>query len=153
MAVDSRRIGPADPPRAGRWRLMAEAWSIDESIVIVGVCGSGKSTLAQRLRTLGYPARVCVQEHSYVPFLWMRRGRPRVLVHLQASLEVVCRRRSVAWTEEVLALQRARLAMARAHADLDIDTDALTPEEVCERVVRHLKEHHLFAGQGGRDIT
>ncbi len=124
---------------------MAEALSVDESIVIVGVCGSGKSTLAQRLRALGYPARVCVQEHSYVPFLWMRRGRPRVLVHLQASLEVVCRRRGVAWSEEVLALQRARLAMARENCDLDIDTDPLTPEEVCERVVRYLNQRHLFS--------
>ena len=123
---------------------MAETSPIDESIVIVGVCGSGKSTLARGLRALGYPARVCVQEHSYVPFLWMRRGRPRVLVHLRASLETVCRRRQVAWTEDVLVSQRSRLELARAHCDLDIDTDPLTPDEVRERVIRYLRERQLF---------
>jgi RNase adaptor protein for sRNA GlmZ degradation len=127
---------------------MAEALPIDESIVIVGVCGSGKSTLARGLRALGYPARVCVQEHSYVPFLWMRHGRPRVLVHLQASLVTVCRRREVAWSEEVLALQRERLAVARAHSDLDIDTDPLTADQVRERVVQYLRERHLFVATG-----
>jgi len=132
---------------------MAEPSPIDESIVIVGVCGSGKSTLAAGLRALGYPARVCVQEHSYVPFLWMRRGRPRVLVHLQASLETVSRRRDVAWTEEVLELQRDRLALARAHCDLDIDTNPLTADEVRERVVCYLRERQLFGAPGGQDIT
>lgn len=119
---------------------MAESSPIDESIVIVGVCGSGKSTLARGLQALGYPARVCVQEHSYVPALWMRRGRPRVLVYLRASLETVCRRRDVAWTEDVLAVQRDRLALAHAHCDLDIDTGALTAGEVREMVVRYLRQ-------------
>ncbi len=117
--------------------------TVDESIVIVGVCGSGKSTLSRGLQALGYPARVCVQEHSYVPTLWRRRGRPRLLVYLEASLEAVCRRRGVHWSEEVLALQRARLAVARANADLRIDTDSLTIEQVRQRVLDELSARHL----------
>ncbi len=108
-------------------------------IVVVGVCGAGKSTLVQGLRALGYRARECVQEHSGVPALWRWRGRPGVLVYLEASLEAVCRRRGVRWGEEVLADQRERLADARRHCDLYIDTDPLTALEVRERVVAFLR--------------
>jgi len=54
----------------------------------------------------------------------------------------------VAWSEEVLALQRERLAVARAHSDLDIDTDPLTADQVRERVVQYLRERHLFVATG-----
>lgn len=117
--------------------------SVDPTIVVVGVCGAGKSTLVRGLTALGYPARVCVQEHSYVPTLWCRRGRPQVLVYLHASLETVCRRRNVHWDESVLASQRARLALARAHCDLYVDTDPLTIPEVLERVVAYLRSRGL----------
>src|SRR6476660_778659 len=39
-------------------------------VVVVGVCSSGKSTLVGRLKTAGYDAHACSQEHSYVPHLW-----------------------------------------------------------------------------------
>ncbi len=107
-------------------------------IVVVGVCGAGKSTLVRGLRALGYKARVCVQEHSGVPALWCWRGRPWALVYLEASLEAVCRRRSVRWDEEVLARQHERLADARKHCDLYLDTTPLTAVEVRERVVAFL---------------
>jgi len=108
-------------------------------IVVVGVCGAGKSTLVRGLRALGYPARVCVQEHSYVPHLWRRHGRPRVLICLEAGLEAVCQRRHVQWDEDVLAVQRSRLADARQNCDLAIDTDPLTVEEVLSRAVDYLR--------------
>lgn len=118
---------------------MADDSARDESIVVVGVCGAGKSTLVRGLAALGYPSRVCVQEHSYVPTLWKRRGRPRLLVYLDASAETVSRRRGVHWDEGVLAIQRGRLALARANCDLYIETDQLTPEQVMARVVEHLE--------------
>ncbi|HOG48776.1 MAG TPA: hypothetical protein PLJ35_07955 [Anaerolineae bacterium] len=116
---------------------------MDESIVIVGVCGAGKSTLARGLQALGFPARVCAQEHSYVPALWRRRGRPRVLVYLEASLAVVRRRRGVPWEEHVLATQRERLALAREHCDLCVDTDPLSIDQVRQQVVSYLLAHNV----------
>lgn len=94
--------------------------------------------MANGLRALGYRARACVQEHSYVPTLWLWRGRPRVLVCLEASLATVCRRRGVQWAPEALAVQRERLALARAQCDLLVDTDPLSIEQVRGRVVEHL---------------
>ncbi len=99
-------------------------------IVIVGVCGAGKSTLAAGLESLGYRARACGQEHSYVPSLWRRRGRPLALIYLEANLDSVCRRLGVRWEESVLEVQRGRLANARENADLVIETDELTVEQV-----------------------
>ncbi len=116
----------------------------EEAIVVVGVCGAGKSTLARGLRALGYPARACVQEHSYVPTLWRRHGRPRVLVYLHAGLDTVCRRRHVRWDESVLAAQRSRLALARQSCDLFVDTDPLTIDQVRGRVVAYLQSRGLW---------
>ena len=118
---------------------MADSEPADPSVVVVGVCGAGKSTLVAGLRAVGCPARVCVQEHSYVPTLWRRRGRPRALIYLHASLEAVCRRRQVRWDESALTGQRARLAGARAACDLYIDTDGLSAAQVLERAVAYLR--------------
>ena len=113
-------------------------------IVVVGVCGSGKSVLVQGLRALGYPAWECAQEHSYVSGLWRRRGYPRVLVYLHASLPAVRRRLGVRWDESALAAQRARLAEARAHCDLYVDTDLLPVQKVLHQVVEYLRSQRLY---------
>ncbi len=123
---------------------MADSSRTDETIVVVGVCGAGKSTLVRGLTALGCPARVCVQEHSDVPTLWCRHGRPRVLIYLHASLATVCRRLDVDWDESALAVQRARLALARSECDLYIDTDPLTATEVLARVLAYLRLRQLF---------
>ena len=39
-------------------------------MVIVGPDAAGKSTLVARLTALGYNARCCAQDHSYVPDMW-----------------------------------------------------------------------------------
>ena len=114
-------------------------------IVVVGVCGSGKSVLVQSLRALGYPAWECAQEHSYVPGLWRRHGRPGVLIYLHAGLPAVCRRLNVRWDESTLAAQRTRLAEARAHCDLYIDTDRLPPQQVLCQVIEYLRARRLHA--------
>ena len=104
-------------------------------IGVVGPCGAGKSTLVRALRARGIAAREIAQEHSGVPAMWQRITRPDRLVYLDVSREIAERRleRELPpdWWEEMTA----RLAHARAHADLILETDSLTPEEVLKQVL------------------
>jgi cytidylate kinase len=103
-------------------------------VVVVGPDAAGKSTLVERLRALGYNARCCAQDHSYVPDMWQRVSRPDFLVFLDARLETIARRRAVDWHQKWLDELRTRLAHARSHCDLYLPTDDLTRGEVVERV-------------------
>lgn len=107
-------------------------------IVVVGPCASGKTTLVGRLQALGLDAHNVAQEHSGIRTFW-RKKQPDVLVMLEASLAVIRRRRTVPWGEERLAVQRERLEDARTHADLFIQTDELSREEVVERVRQYIE--------------
>jgi len=109
-------------------------------IAVVGPCTSGKSTLVHALRDLGYDARMPAQEHSYVPDMWQRLIRPDVLIYLDVSWEVARTRRSVTWGPERIADENERLAHARARADLYLDTDNLSAEEVREQVLAFLAD-------------
>ncbi len=100
------------------------------TIGVVGVCGSGKTELARRLRARGYVVRHIAQEHSYAPKMWQRRGRPDALIYLHVSFPITMQRKSFHWNESEYQEQLRRLADARQHADLTINTDHLTPEEV-----------------------
>ena len=120
---------------------MPASAALDEHEVVVGVCGAGKTTLVRRLLGLGYPARVCAQEHSHVPSLFRRRGRPQALIYLHASLPVVCRRLGVNWTEQVLAEQWQRLSLAREECDFFLDTDPLTIPQVLHATECYLQAH------------
>lgn len=108
-------------------------------IGIVGPCGAGKSTLVRALRARGIAAREIAQEHSGVPAMWQRITRPDRLVYLDVSRETAERRLErelpLDWWEEIIA----RLAHARAHADLIVETDNRTPEEVLEQVLAFLE--------------
>jgi shikimate kinase len=119
-------------------------------IVLVGICGSGKTTLAQRLRRLGYDVRECVQEHSQVPHMWQVMSRPDVLIYLDASEEVASQRGRRHYVKDMVTEQRRRLAHARAHCDLYVMTDDLTPAEVLERVTRFLA---VDGAEAGVDLT
>jgi deoxyadenosine/deoxycytidine kinase len=99
-------------------------------VVVVGPDASGKSTLVANLRALGYNARSCAQDHSYVPDMWRRISRPDFLIFLDAELETIARRRVIDWGRDWLDEQQARLEHARAHCDLYLATDDLTPYEV-----------------------
>jgi chloramphenicol 3-O-phosphotransferase len=109
-------------------------------IGIVGPCSSGKSTLAKRLRALGYEVREIRQEHSGVPTMWLRLTNPDVLIYLDVSVEAAVWREGLSavpswWEEE----RTFRLAHARAHCDLYVDTTVLTPEETFRQVVEFLQ--------------
>ena len=104
-------------------------------IALVGPCASGKSTLAAILKERGYRVRQPAQEHSGIPDLWRRHGAPDLLVVLEAELATLLARRPHAlYDAGMLARQRARLAEARAAADLVIAVDALAPEEIAARI-------------------
>lgn len=107
-------------------------------VLVVGVCSSGKSTLVSKLCEIGYRARACSQEHSYVPYLW-QLSKPGALVYLDASLHTVRRRRRTKWKQETLDEEHRRLAHAREHCDLYVSTDGLAPEDVASRVISFLK--------------
>ena len=106
---------------------------------IVGPCGAGKSTLALGLQRNGYRARAIVQEHSYVKDMWQRLTRPDVLVFLQASCSKGAQRRTLNWTESEWEQQQGRLAHARLHADLYLDTDPLAIGQVLNCVLEFLQ--------------
>ena len=103
-------------------------------VVLVGICGSGKSTLARELLARGYEVRECRQEHSGVPHMWQVISRPDVLVYLDASEDTLIRRGRRPYMPGWLEEQRQRLAHARAHCDLYVMTDELTPAQVLEQV-------------------
>ncbi len=108
-------------------------------IAIVGPCAAGKSTLARVLRAHGYTVKELRQEHSVAPTMWQKLTRPDVLIYLDVSLEVATQREGRAqpspwWEEE----RTFRLAHARAHCHLYIDTSNLTPEQVAEQALAFL---------------
>ena len=110
-------------------------------IGVVGPCASGKSTLVAALRDRGYNAREIKQEHSYVPTMWQRFTRPDLLIYLHVSQGVASQRRATeagaAWWDKLTR----RLRHARQHADLYINTDRLTPQEVLDKTLSFL-EHN-----------
>lgn len=109
-------------------------------MAVVGPSAAGKSTLVAALRERGYDARHVAQEHSYVPDMWQRIAKPDVLIYLDVGYEVACqRRRMLLWGLPQWEEERRRLSHARAHCDLYISTDDLTPEEVLEQALGFLR--------------
>jgi hypothetical protein len=109
-------------------------------VVVVGPDAAGKTELVKRLRALGYNARSCAQDHSYVPDMWRRIARPDFLIYLDARLDTIARRRGIDWGQKRLDVLNARLAHARAHCDLYLPTDDLEPSQVVDRVRTALSE-------------
>jgi deoxyadenosine/deoxycytidine kinase len=103
-------------------------------IAIVGPCAAGKTTLAHGLQSRGLGARQIAQEHSYVQTMWQRLTQPDVLIYLDASYQACTLRKHLDWTEAEYAEQQRRLAHAREHCDIYIDSTDLSPEEVLEEV-------------------
>src|SRR5215213_4831100 len=107
-------------------------------IVVVGPCAAGKSTLVTALRELGYDAHVSGQEHSEIATLW-QRSDPDVLIALDVDIRAVRARRGGSWPEWLHDLQVRRLAAAARAADLAIDTSALSPQTIVDRVLAYLQ--------------
>lgn len=107
-------------------------------IGIVGPCGSGKSTLMAGLERRGYRCRHIAQEHSYVQAMWQIVSKPDVLIYLNSSFETSTARRKLDWQEKDYREQLRRLAHAREHASLIVETDHLTPDAVLQKVLDFL---------------
>jgi hypothetical protein len=120
---------PGDPPSHGT------------CVGVVGPCAAGKTTLISALRQRGYPTRHIAQEHSGVKDMWLRLVNPDVLIYLQVSYPLTCIRRKIDWTEAEYEEQLHRLEHARQHADLILDTDKLSAEQVLGVVLDYLQQY------------
>lgn len=110
-------------------------------IAVVGVCAAGKSSLVEALRAAGYQVRHVAQEHSYVPHMWRQMSRPDILIYIDADYDAIQRRRPTSTFRPAdLAEQKRRLAHARQHCDLYLDTSDMTPAEVRQVVWQFLQE-------------
>lgn len=108
-------------------------------IGVVGPCGSGKSTLIEGLEKHGYPCRHIAQEHSHVKHMWRVIAKPDILIYLHCSFENSTTRRNLNWKPADYEEQLRRLAHAREHADLIIDTDLLDIGGVLARALEFLE--------------
>lgn len=108
-------------------------------IGIVGPCGSGKSTLLAGLEREGFRCRHIAQEHSYVKTMWQVITNPAMLIYLKCSFENSTARRKLNWSPADHSEQLGRLSHALEHADLVIDTDEISSEEVLARALSFLR--------------
>ena len=108
-------------------------------VVLVGPCGAGKSTIAKALQGRGVEVVVVGQEHSAIHDLWRRVG-PALLVFLDASLAVIRQRRGPDWPAWLYQTEQERLADARAHADLILDTGVLTVDDVVRAILTAIQQ-------------
>lgn len=72
--------------------------------------------------------------------MWQRMTNPDILIFLDASFPVSTARRKLIWKPEDHQEQYRRLAHARQHANLVIDTDPLTPAQVLQKALDYLRE-------------
>lgn len=110
-------------------------------IAVVGACASGKSSLVSALRLAGYEARHVAQEHSYVANMWERISPPDVLIYLDVDHSGIrSRRPRLDFKQKDLEEQNRRLAHAREHCSLYLNTNLLNPAEVQAQALAFLSE-------------
>jgi len=106
---------------------------------LVGPCTSGKSLLRAKLEARGYRVKHIAQEHSFVKDMWKKLSNPDLLIFLDVSYPTTLRRRKWDFQEADYIEQLRRLAHARKHADIYVNTDRLSPDEVLAEVLSHLQ--------------
>jgi hypothetical protein len=120
-------------------------------VAVVGHCASGKTTLVGALRRAGYDAHAVAQEHSAIAWLW-KHSEPDALIYIHVPLETVRARRGEEWPQAVYDAQEERLADARAHADLILDSSAEPIRAMTDRALAFLADvcHHGATENGGQ---
>lgn len=107
---------------------------------LVGACGTGKSEIVKRLKERGYVVHHIAQEHSFAPRMWKKIVNPDFLIYLEVTYPVTLKRKTFNWSEDEFQEQLYRLRDARKHADIRINTDNKTPDEICDLIIRTLEE-------------
>lgn len=107
---------------------------------IVGPCKSGKSTLQRGLRELGFQGKQIAQEHSFSPSMWQVFTKPDLLIFLEVSYLNTLSRGQLKWREIEYEEQLKRLAHAREHADLIINTNHKSIEEVKQEAIQFISK-------------
>lgn len=90
------------------------------------------------LEQRGYTCRHIAQEHSYVQAMWQIITKPDALIYLNSSFDTSTSRRKLDWLEKDYNEQLRRLAHAREHASLIIETDSLTIDAVLQKALDYL---------------
>lgn len=122
-------------------------YNLLKQVKVTGTSAAGKTTLVQGLRINGINARAAGQEHSQVQDMWQRIHPPQILIYLEATLGTQrIRRPDVSWSAAMLRMEKERLAHARAHADLNIETSKITRTAVLERVLAFLQSKGVDTG-------
>jgi nicotinamide riboside kinase len=132
MDADADERGDGGPPAWAR-RTPTKPSGEGPRVTIVGPCAAGKTTLVARLRERGLDAHAVAQEHSGVSYLW-QLADPDLLVFLDVDLATTAIRRQREWPAALYETQHERLAHARQHADLYLDSSALDADAVAEQV-------------------
>ncbi len=109
-------------------------------VTIVGPCAAGKTTLVAHLRERGLDAHAVAQEHSGVAYLW-QLAEPDLLIFLDVDLPTTAARRKREWPADLYATQHERLAHARRHADLYLDSSTVPVDEVAKQVAEFVAAH------------
>lgn len=146
MSGDDDQRGAGGPPAWAR-RAPASPSDVGPRVTIVGPCAAGKTTLVAHLRERGLDAYAVAQEHSGVSYLW-QLADPDLLIFLDVDLATTAARRKREWPAALYATQHERLAHARQHADLYLDSSALGAEEVAARVAAFVAERLGGGGAG-----
>ncbi len=140
MDGEGDKRGDAGPPAwAKRERTQREPGA-GPRVTIVGPCAAGKTTLVARLREQGLDAHAVAQEHSGVAYLW-QLAEPDLLIFLDVDLATTASRRKREWPADLYATQHERLAHARRHADLYLDSSTIGADEVARQVAAFVAAH------------
>ena len=107
-------------------------------IAVVGPCAAGKTTLIEGLVEQGYRARQIAQEHSYVPQMWQILTKPDVLIYVDASYESCTQRKQLNWSVTDYERQIERLAHARQHCDIYLNTEGISAQVALELALEAL---------------
>jgi hypothetical protein len=75
--------------------------------------------------------------------MWRVISNPDILIYLHVSYPETLKRKRFRWSEKEYQEQLHRLRHAHENADLHIDTDPLSPEEVLKIILSEISEPGL----------